>query len=135
MIFPHCNHRNGFVYMFPWCVAFSKPKTYLKLKVRFSLFVNYLKYTICHRQMHSAAIAAHQDQQKLLAIANSQPNLILTFFHHNCMTDTFWQFYLLNEKKSLLYVYLILEWGMYNDLTKQNVFGETCVFGNSWPAP
>ena len=44
------------------------------------------------------------------------------------MTDTFWQFYLLNEKKSLLYVYLILEWGMYNDLTKQNVFGETCVF-------
>ena len=49
--------------------------------------------------------------------------------------DTFWQFYLLNEKKSLLYVYLILEWGMYNDLTKQNVFGETCVFGNSWPAP
>ena len=45
------------------------------------------------------------------------------------MTDTFWQFYLLNEKKSLLYVYLILEWGMYNDLTKQNVFGETCVFG------
>ena len=45
------------------------------------------------------------------------------------MTDTFWQFYLLNEKKSLLYVYLILEWGIYNDLTKQNVFGETCVFG------